>query len=254
MCPSSTAVSYRNRSLIFRQCQMAELASLVRKERKRSQIPSRKMKILISIVVLGVVLFLFREQWLRWIGDFLVIEDKLGHADVIHVIAGEDYRTEYAIQLYKEGRADTLFFTGGWCTVHLYHHGQHARELALAHGAPGDAIAIDDSKVTSTYMEAERLKEWIDRNPDPVDSVIVVSDPFHMRRARWTYETIFGENFEIQMAPVPFDRTPYQRLWWKDAQSRQNVREEYVKFVYYLFRYQLSWGFVRDWLASLDTE
>jgi uncharacterized SAM-binding protein YcdF (DUF218 family) len=183
-----------------------------------------------------------------------VIQDSLHRADVIHVIAGEDYRTEYAIQLYQQGLGNTLFFTGGWCTVHLYRHGEHARELAIAHGVSSDAVAIDDSKVTSTYMEAERLKEWIDQSPFPVRSIIVVSDPFHMRRARWTYETIFGESIEIQMAPVPFERTPYQSLWWKDAQSRQNVREEYSKFVYYVFRYQLSWGFVRDWLASLDTE
>jgi uncharacterized SAM-binding protein YcdF (DUF218 family) len=212
------------------------------------------MKTLLGLAGLGALFLLFHEQWLRRLGDFLVIQDILHRADVIHVIAGEDYRTEYAIQLYHQGLGSTLFFTGGWCKIHLYYHGEHARELALASGVPTDAIVVDDSDVTSTHIEAERLKEWIDQRPYPVRSVIVVSDPFHMRRVRWTYEKVFGESFEVQMAPVPFDRTPYQRIWWKDAQSRQNVREEYTKFAYYIFRYQLSWGFVRDWLASLDTE
>jgi uncharacterized SAM-binding protein YcdF (DUF218 family) len=118
---------------------------------------------------------------------------------------------------------------------------------------PFDAIAMDDSSITSTYMEAERLKEWIAHRPYPVQSVILVSDPFHMRRARWTYQKVLGAGIAIEMAPVPFDRTPYQRLWWKDQLSRQNVQEEYSKLLYYLFRYQLSWGFFRDWLVSLDT-
>ena len=188
------------------------------------------------------------------IGDFLFMQDTLHPADVIHVIAGEDYRTDYAVRLYEQGFGKTLFFTGGWCEIHLYRHGEHAKERSLAQGVPFSAIAFDDSKVMSTYMEAERLKEWIAQSPDPVRSVIVVSDPFHMRRASWAYRKVLGDDVEVQLAPVPFGLTPYQRTWWKDWQSRQNVRDEYSKFVYYLFRYQYSWGFLRDWLASLDTE
>ena len=188
------------------------------------------------------------------IGDFLFIQDTLHPADVIHVIAGEDYRTDYAIQLYNQGFAKNIFFTGGWCEIHFYYHGEHGQERSLAQGVPASAVVHDESEVLSTYMEAERLKEWIDHNPDPIRSVLVVSDPFHMRRARWAYRRVLGGNIEVQMAPVPFERTPYQPQWWKDPQSRRNVRDEYAKLVYYLFRYQLSRGSFKDWLASLDTQ
>jgi uncharacterized SAM-binding protein YcdF (DUF218 family) len=213
-----------------------------------------KIKILLSLVGLSIILVLSREHWLMFIADFLVVQDNLYPADVIHVIAGEDYRTDYAIQLYKEGYGKVLFFTGGWCKIHGYNHGEHAEELSLAEGIPLGAIAFDDSTVTSTYMEAGRLQEWVEHNPYPVQSLIVVSDPFHMRRVRWTYRKVFGDQIQLQTAPVPFDLTPYQHAWWKDPGSRQNVREEYSKLIYYLFRYQYSWGFFRDWLASLDTE
>jgi uncharacterized SAM-binding protein YcdF (DUF218 family) len=212
------------------------------------------MKILIGLVCLSVIVILSHEYWLRLIAGFLFIQDDLHPADVIHVIAGEDYRTDYAIKLYKEGYGQTLFFTGGWCEIHHYRHGEHAKERSLSQGVPLDAIAFDDSKVISTYMEAEKLKEWIAENPEPIRSIMVVSDPFHMRRARWTYQKVFGDDIEIQMAPVPFDRTPYQPDWWKDPQSRRNVREEYSKFIYYLLRYQYSWGYFRTWLISLDSE
>ena len=75
-----------------------------------------------------------------------------------------------------------------------------------------------------------------------------------MRQARWAYRKVLGEGIELQMALLPFDLTPYQRAWWKDQESRQNVREEYTKLIYYLFRYQFSSGFFKDWLVALDTE
>lgn len=55
--------------------------------------------ILLSLVAVSIILVLFRERWLVLIGDFLIIQDTLEPADVIHVIAGEDYRTDYAFQL-----------------------------------------------------------------------------------------------------------------------------------------------------------
>ena len=110
------------------------------------------------------------------------------------------------------------------------------------------------SAVTSTYSEVEELKTWIDQSPTPIRSVMVVSDPFHMRRARWTAWQVLGKDIQILMAPVPFEHTPYQRRWWEDEASSRYVKEEYQKTIYYILRYQLSWGRMREWLASLDTE
>jgi len=62
-----------------------------------------------SIALLGAMAFLFREPLMFAIGDYLVIHDELKPADVIHVIAGPDDRTDYAIQLYKQGYGKQLF-------------------------------------------------------------------------------------------------------------------------------------------------
>jgi uncharacterized SAM-binding protein YcdF (DUF218 family) len=214
-----------------------------------------KRKLLVCfLAVAAILLYAFRGLWLGGIGNFLIIRDNLHPADVIHVIAGEDYRTDYAVQLYKRGYGKILFFTGGWCESHHHYHGEYARERAVAKGIPGQAIAYDDSSVTSTYLEAEKLKDWIAFSETPVSSVIVVSDPFHMRRARWAYKKVLGDNIEVEMAPVPFNQTPYRRRWWKDRESLNYVRDEYKKMVYYIFRYQISRGKFKDWLASLDRE
>jgi uncharacterized SAM-binding protein YcdF (DUF218 family) len=220
---------------------------------KSSFLPLSKKKIIMALIVIGgLALFLTRERWLSSFSNFLIIKDELKPADVIHVIAGEDYRTDYAIQLYKRDLGKTLFFTGGWCTFHQYHHGKHAEERALAQGVPANAIAYDDASVISTYMEVQRLQEWIGQRPAPVHSVIVVSDPFHMRRARWTCKKVLGERIEVQMAPVPMELTPHRLRWWTDPVSRRYVRAEYEKLIYYVLRYQISRGKLRAWLAAKD--
>lgn len=206
------------------------------------------------IVILIFSLILYRDQILLIVGNNLVVQDNLSPTDVIHVIAGEDYRALYAIHLYKQGYAKSLFFTGGWCNIHQYYNGQHGKELALALGVPEDAISFDDSPVTSTYAEAELLAAFIGSNPESIQSVTVVSDPYHMRRARWTYRRVLGNGIDILMAPVPFEETPYKQVWWLDRISQNYVREEYTKLLYYIVRYELSWGPIKEWLASLDRE
>lgn len=213
------------------------------------------MKTLIVLAVFCLLLFLFREQWLPLIGKFLIVEDALHPADVIHVIAGEEYRLDHAIRLYRQGYAKTIFLTGGgWCQYHQVDHGTDWKQRALEGGVPDENIVVDNGKITSTYNEVERLKIWMGQGLVPIRSVIVVSDPFHMRRARWTYKKVLGNSITIEMAPVPLEHTPYQRIWWRDPRSRQNIQEEYFKLLYYLLRYQYSWGIFKDWLVSIDTE
>jgi len=208
----------------------------------------------VVLLLLGAILFVFGESIALAAGDFLVIRDDLWPADVIHIIAGEDDRTDYAIQLYKQGYGRQIFFTGGWCTFHGYYHGQHGAERAAAQGVEPASITFDDSRVISTYDEVVLLKEFIAESQTPIRSVIVVSDPYHMRRARWTTQAVLGSETRVQMAPVPFEMSRYRRRWWTDAASRQYVRDEYLKIFYYLARY--GWGIrpLSHWLAALDQE
>jgi uncharacterized SAM-binding protein YcdF (DUF218 family) len=204
------------------------------------------------IILVGVILSASYENVLSFIGDFLIVEDELQPSDVIHVIAGPDYRSDYAIQLYKEGYARQIFFTGTWCAIHQVNHSEHGRDRALEQGVPSSAIAIDGTEIETTYSEAVRLKEYISASPTPIHSIIIVSDPYHMRRARWAFRKVLGDQIILQMAPVPFEQLPYPRHWWTDWESRKMVRDEYIKSVFYLLRYQLSWGALRDWLATFD--
>lgn len=208
----------------------------------------------VSLALIGGLIYIFRVPILLAIGDFLIVQDQLQPADVIHVVSGPDYRVDYDLELYKQGYGKYLFFTGGWCDKIQGVHADRSRQQAVEQGIPESVIVSDSYQVISTYQEAERLKLWIDQTHTPVRSVIIVSDPHHMRRARWTYQQVLGENIKLIMAPIPFDQTPDQQYWWADETSRRIVREEYVKLVYYYARYKFSSGPVKAWLASLDTK
>lgn len=215
---------------------------------------ARHLKFLAVASLLGGALFLAHRSILLTVGDFLIIQDTLRPADVIHVIAGPDEQTDYAIHLYQLGYAKKIFFTGGWCRFHNYFHGQHGKERALARGIPSKAIAMDESLVTSTYSEVVELKEFMDRSEEPIRSVIAIGDPFHMRRARWTYRQALDDTVEVYMAPVPFELSQFEHRWWMDRGSRRMVEAEYIKLMYYYARYRFSWGPFKEWLASFDRD
>ena len=142
------------------------------------------------LVVIGLFLVIvsLRIPILMAIGDFLIIRSPLHPADIIHVISGLDHRTEYGIKLLKVNYGKQIFFTGSWCEEIQDVHAARGKQLALNQGVSEAEIATDGTEVISTYEEATRLKVFIEQSPFPVESVIVVSDPFHMRRAKWTYE------------------------------------------------------------------
>jgi uncharacterized SAM-binding protein YcdF (DUF218 family) len=200
----------------------------------------------LALVLVAIVLCLFWRPVLLAVGDFLVVQDELVPADVIHVVSGPDYRVDHSIQLYEQGYGKQLFYTG---------RGSQAdsdKRRAIRQGVPPEAITADGFPVTSTYSEALRLQSFIAQSEVPIRSVIVVSDAYHMRRTKWAYEHVLGDQVQVQMSPVPFESSPLEREWWADRRSLKRVLEEYVKLAYYWARYKVFRGSVQEWLASLD--
>jgi uncharacterized SAM-binding protein YcdF (DUF218 family) len=92
----------------------------------------------------------------------------------------------------------------------------------------------------------------VDAHPGKINSIIVVTDPYYTRRAKWAYEKVLGSSIKVIMAPVPFDQTGYTASWWKNAASREMVLKEYLKYGFYLLRYQWTSGPLQKLLAKFD--
>lgn len=213
----------------------------------------KKIRPLLFLLILLTLLIIAGKPLLQWMGDSLIVSDSVEKADLITAVSGPEYRIVYAAELYKKGLAATLFFTGGYSSENQRYEANWSEYVATITGVPQEAIAIDNTTNVSTYEEAERLKAYIEAHPEKnIKNIIVVTDPYHTRRARWAYRKVLGDQFTIQMASVPFDRTGYTKQWWAQAVSRKMVLTEYLKSIYYVFRYQITSGGLQKWLSQFD--
>lgn len=124
--------------------------------------------------------------WIVWVGD----RDQAAPADVIIVLGAAAYdarpspvfeeRIRHALDLYAQGYAPRLLFTGGFGNGARFAESQVARRYALRHGVPPEAIVIETVSRT-TRQNLQQARALMDRHG--MHRAIIVSDPLHMARA-----------------------------------------------------------------------
>jgi uncharacterized SAM-binding protein YcdF (DUF218 family) len=141
-------------------------------------------------VSVGIVVVLV----LAWIVSMALVEragrrDEAQAADAIVVLGAAQYvgrpspvlraRVDHAVSLWKRGLAPTLILTGGTGVGDTTSEAAVARKYAMSKGVPDGAIVLEiKGRTTSESMRAvARIMEDRER-----ESVILVSDPFHMLR------------------------------------------------------------------------
>ena len=189
----------------------------------------RSLILVSSIVLLMTIMYLTREPILLGLGSFLVVQDNLHPADLIHPLGGGYDRLDYAVKLYKQGYGHRIFVTGDDDAI-IY------RKYVIAKGTPAENVFPDKSWATTTYEEASELKEHLE-NDLSIRSLIVIGAPYQMRRARWIFQKVLGDQVDLQFTPVPFEMARYKKKWWADARSRTSVIKEYFKLPYYYLKY-----------------
>ena len=172
---------------------------------------------------------------------FLTVRSPLARADAIVVLSGSAAhveRAQWAAQLYQAGLAPKIILTndnqqGGWSEPlqrNPYYY-ERSRDQLLNAGVPPEAIEIRLEPVASTYEEAQLIK----REPG-LKSIVLVTSAYHSRRALWTFRRVLGgSDIEIGIEPVKFNPPP--KTWWLQVKGWQIVPVEYVKLLYYRFRF-----------------
>lgn len=178
----------------------------------------------------------------------LVVRAELPHADALAVLAGSGAyveRTHRAAELYAEGRAPKILLTndnlrGPWSTREQ--RNPLFVELAVDElrraGVPAEKIEILSQPVASTHDEALLLREYAVANN--LRSVLVVTSPYHTRRALWTMRRVFRDSeTEVGIdAPPTGAQSPAPALWWLRPNGWFFVGFEYPKFAYYWLQYR----------------
>ena len=136
-------------------------------------------------------------------------------------------RINHAIDLYQKGRVRKLIFTGGQGNPGEPTEASAARDYALQSGLPASDILIEDKSHT-TYENILNAKQLADIHG--LRTVLIVSDPLHMKRAMTMARDV---GFEAHPSPTPSTR--YQGM---RSQLKLLMHETYF-YIGYLLRSEL---------------
>jgi uncharacterized SAM-binding protein YcdF (DUF218 family) len=199
----------------------------------------RRHRGLLVFLVLGISTGLFSIVVLGTAGYWLTVEDEISSSDGIVILAGSIYdRALYASDLYqrklapiiyvsKPARANVLTILEKY-NIHYPTIEEVNRKVLKAHGVPEQSIRIIGENSISTFEEAGVLKEIFgDRNL----RIIVVTSPFHVRRARMILSRALTE-CDVRVVGSP--HSPFKKKWWTDQDSARMVVLEVSKILFYI--------------------
>lgn len=109
-------------------------------------------------------------------------------------------RINHALFLYHTGMVKKLIFTGGSSKSGFMTEAAVGRRYAMKKGVPADDIVYENQS-RDTYQNLINGKEIAENNN--IDSVIIVSDPYHMARAALMAKDI---GLDAQTSPTPTTR------------------------------------------------
>ena len=166
-----------------------------------------RRRILKAVVIAGLAyLVVFRSPLVWWLAEPLRLAEPARPADAIVVFAGgvgesgkagEGYqeRVKHAIDLYRAGHAPRIIFSSGYTFV--FHEADVMRELAVAHGVPASAIVLETT-AANTFQYVLHVSRMLEQ--EQRTSILLVSSPYHMRRAVLTFHKIAPH---LQVIPTP---------------------------------------------------
>ena len=170
-----------------------------------------KSRVWILIAVIALIGFFF------WGAYYISPQDELKPADVIVAVSGGDTeaRTLEAVKLYQEGWARQLLFSGAASDPKSQSNALAMRKIAIDQGVPPDIITIEE-KSSTTKQNAQEVSAIV--TALHYKTIILVTSPYHQRRASIEFENRLGNDIAIINHPAMNDAwTPFE--WWKSPRG-----------------------------------
>ena len=181
--------------------------------------------ILIGLAAIGFLVFFDIGQW-------LVVQDPLAHADAIVILSGQlPERAIEAARLYHAGYAEQVWISQPISpaeelkTMKIFFLGEdfYNEKVLLAKGVPADAIRILERPSANTEEEVREIDQSLRRNNS--HNVIVVTSKAHTRRVRIIWNKLVGPD---PHAIVRFaNGDPYDGAhWWRHTKDALDIVRE----------------------------
>ena len=196
-------------------------------------------------LILFICLFIYRNAILSGIGHFLTVAESpvaTSSNQTFFVLGGNAFeRGKGATMLTQEFPTAQFICTGGGDTLMqlkalglLYTSAELTRKCIIENGCDSTRV-LAIGKATSTYEESEEILTYCINNN--LKEISVVSSDFHLRRM----DMVFAEKFEENGIVVHFFGTETKdfkaQSWWTFEEGLITTLNEYIKIVYYVFKY-----------------
>jgi uncharacterized SAM-binding protein YcdF (DUF218 family)/glycosyltransferase involved in cell wall biosynthesis len=201
---------------------------------------ARRRAALSATLVLAAFLMLFYTNAVWIVAAPLRVEVPPRAADAVVVFAGGvgesgragggyQERVKQAVDLYQAGLAPRLVFSSGF--TFTFREAEVMRELASDLGVPLDAIVLEE-EAGNTYENVRNVQAILERQG--WDQVLLVSSPYHMRRALLIWEQV-APQVEILPSPVPRSQF-YSHSRGASVEQIRGIVHEYAAIVAYWWR------------------
>jgi len=202
---------------------------------------ARGRVVLVAGALALVYLAFFETSLPWWMAGPLQRAETPRSADAIVVFAGGvgesgtagggyQERVKQAIDLYHAGFATHIVFSSGY--VGPFEEAQIMRNLAVQQGQiPPEAIILE-TKAANTYANVAYTRRILADHQ--WKSILLVSSPYHMRRAAMTWARIAPE-ITVVASPVPYSQF-YTHDRGATVQQLRGLVQEYVAIAVYWWK------------------
>jgi uncharacterized SAM-binding protein YcdF (DUF218 family) len=206
----------------------------------RFYILTRRRLMQLGCACIVIYLLLFKSPFVWFLAGPLKVSDAPRQADAIVVFGGGlgeagrvgqgyEERVEHAVRLYKEGYAPRLLLVSGY--AYRFKEAQIMKILAASLGVPQEKIYLrDDARNTYEYVNfTKEIMEKMDW-----DSILLVSSPYHMRRASLVFDKAV-KDAQIIYTPIP------KSLYYDHSRGTslghiRGILHEYLAIIYYWWK------------------
>jgi len=190
-----------------------------------------------GVVIITVFVILYLPFTQHKLTRFLDVEEKLSPSRAIVVLGGglrsdgsagisTRERVDYGTILFEQGLGSYLILTGGDKASGQV-EAEEMYKIALKRGILPEGI-IKETQSSSTYENAIYTKKILLRYGID-DGVILVTSPYHMRRALFCFKK---EGVEVLPAPVKNSEI-YTYGFYQNLRNMRLLLREYLALVYY---------------------
>jgi uncharacterized SAM-binding protein YcdF (DUF218 family)/glycosyltransferase involved in cell wall biosynthesis len=207
---------------------------------KRAYRVARRRSVALAVGLVAAYVLTFQTTFVWWAAEPLKMTSPPRPADAIVVFAGGagesgqagggyQERVKQAVDLYASGYARNMIFSTGF--VFTFQEGELMRSLAEANGVPRDAIILE-TQARNTYENVARSRDILTQRG--WRRVLLVSSPYHMRRAMLTWRTVAPE-IEVVPTPVPVSQF-YRHETGPSLEQMRGLLQEVAAIVLYWWR------------------